>query len=69
VGGYAQYFKAEFVETVNNKEGNNKIFYLLQMATNGGGASHVVRKFIPSANGHGAWQALFAWYEGPVMSG
>lgn len=69
VGGYAQYFKAGFVETESNKEGNNRIFYLLQTATNGGGASHVVRKFITSADGHGAWQALLAWYEGPVMSG
>ncbi len=42
VGGYSQYFKEGFVETPENKEGNNRIFYLLQTATNGGGASHVV---------------------------
>jgi hypothetical protein len=60
VGGYAQYFKAGFVETESNKEGNNRIFYLLQTASDGGGASHVVRKFIPNADGHGAWQALLA---------
>jgi hypothetical protein len=69
VGGYAQYFKEDFVETDKNKEGNNRIFYLLQTATNGGGASHVVRKHVSTANGHDAWQALLAWYEGPVMSG
>ncbi len=50
-------------------EGNQRIFYLLQSATNGGGAAHVVRKFTNTANGHGAWQALLAWYEGSVMSG
>jgi hypothetical protein len=69
VGGYAQYFRDDFIETHSNKEGNNRIFYLLQTATNGGGASHVVRKYATRADGHAAWQALLAWYEGPVMSG
>jgi hypothetical protein len=69
VGGYAQYFKEGFIETNSSKEGNNRIFYLLQTATNGGGASHVVRKYAARADGHAAWQALLAWYEGPVMSG
>jgi hypothetical protein len=69
VGGYAQYFKEDFIETDKNKEGNNRVFYLLQTATNGGGASHVVSKPASTANGHDAWQALLAWYEGPVMSG
>lgn len=36
---------------------------------NGGGALHVVRKFTSTADRHAAWQALMAWYEGPVMSG
>jgi hypothetical protein len=57
------------VETPTNKEGNNHIFYLLQTATNRGSASHIVRKYTSSANGHAAWRALLAWYEGPVMSG
>jgi hypothetical protein len=69
VGGYAQYFRADFIETAANKEGNNHIFYLLQTATNGGGASHVMRKHIASADGHAAWQGFLASYEGPVMSG
>jgi hypothetical protein len=69
VGGYAQYFREDFTENVSNREGNNRIFYLLQTATNGGGASHVVRRHAASANGHAAWQGLLAWYEGPVMSG
>jgi hypothetical protein len=69
VGGYAQYFREDFTETDVNKEGNNRIFYLLQTATNSGGASHVVRKYGDRADGHAAWQALLAWYEGPVMSG
>ncbi len=69
IGGYAQFFKQEFVETSWNKEGNNRIFYLLQTATNGGGASHVVCKYATTADGHAAWQALLSWYDGPVMSG
>lgn len=69
VGGYAQYFREDFIESASNREGNNRIFYLLQTATNGGGASHVVRKHATTANGHAAWQGLLAWYEGPVMSG
>jgi hypothetical protein len=69
VGGYAQYFKEDFVESENNREGNNRIFYLLQTATNGGGASHMVRKYTTAADDHAAWRALLAWYEGPVMSG
>jgi hypothetical protein len=55
VGGYAQYFKEDFIKMGSNKEGNNRIFYLLQMATNGGGASHVIRKYAANADGHAAW--------------
>jgi hypothetical protein len=69
VGGYAQYFRPDFVQTEYNKDGNDRIFYLLQTATNGGGASHVVRKHASTADGAAAWQALMGWYEGPVMSG
>jgi hypothetical protein len=69
VGGYAQYFKEDFMESASNQEGNNRIFYLLQTATNGGGASHVVRKYAAATDGHAAWRALLAWYEGPIMSG
>jgi hypothetical protein len=69
VGGYAQYFRPDFIQTDSNKDGNNRIFYLLQTATNGGGASHVVRKHTTTADGAAAWQALMGWYEGPVMSG
>jgi hypothetical protein len=69
VGGYTQYFNKDYEEDPNNKEGNNSIFYLLQTAMNGGAASHVVWKYASTANGHAAWMALLAWYEGPVMSG
>jgi hypothetical protein len=63
------YFRQDFIQKESNREGNNRIFYLLQTATNGGGASHVVRKYSATADGAAAWQALMAWYEGPVMSG
>jgi hypothetical protein len=69
VGGYSQYLKAEFQRTVCNEEGNQRIFYLLQSAANGGGAAHLVQKFAATADGHGAWQALLAWHEGPTISG
>jgi hypothetical protein len=68
VGGYAQYFQQEFRLNENNKEGNNRIFYLLQNATNGGGASHLVRKHLINVDGNGAWKSLLAWYEGSIMS-
>jgi hypothetical protein len=55
VGGYAQYFQQDFHLNENKKEWENRIFYLLQNATNGGGASHVVRKHLTNADGNGAW--------------
>jgi hypothetical protein len=57
---------ADFHRTTCNEEGN---VCLLQLATNGGGTAHVVQKFTATEDGHGAWQALLAWYEGPIMSG
>ncbi len=69
VGGYSQYLKRDFILNKRNEEGNQRMFYLLQSATNRGGAAHVVRKYASSADGNGAWQGLLAWYEGPVMSG
>jgi hypothetical protein len=69
VGGYSQYLKADFKLKNQNKEGNQRIFYLLQSATNGGGAAHIACKFSTTADGHGAWQALLTWYEGSVISG
>ncbi len=69
VGGYSQYLKPDFKLESHNGEGNQRMFYLLQSATNGGGAAHVVRKFNGTADGHGAWQALMDWYEGTTMSG
>jgi len=68
-GGYAQYFWQDFCLDENNKEGDSRIFYLLQNATNGGGASHVVRKHLSNADSNAAWKSLLAWYEESVMSG
>jgi hypothetical protein len=68
VGGYAQYFQHDFRLNENNQEGNNRIFYLLQNATNGGGACHEVRKHLTNADGNGVWKSLLAWHKGPVMS-
>lgn len=68
-GGYAQYFRSDFTLSDNKKNGNQCIFYLVQNATNGGGASHIIWKHLQTADGHAALQSLLAWYEGPVMSG
>ncbi len=67
VGGYSQYLRSDFKLDSMNQEGNQRIFYLLQSATNGGGAAHVVRKFTNSADGHGAGQSLLGLFEGPVF--
>jgi hypothetical protein len=69
VGGYAQFFKPDFIVNDATRDGNQRIFYLLQNAMNGGEASHIIRKHIHAAYGHAAWQSLLVWYEGPVMSG
>jgi len=63
------YLKKEFLLESRYKEGNQRIYYLLQSATNGGGAAHIVRWFAVEENGHAAWQALIDWYEGSVMTG
>jgi hypothetical protein len=69
VVGYSQYLRREFILNHRNEEGNQRMFYLLQSATNGGGAAHVVRKYTCAEDRNGAWLVLLAWYEGPVMSG
>jgi hypothetical protein len=43
VGSYSMYLKKEFLLESRYKEGNQRIYYLLQSATNGGGAAHIVR--------------------------
>lgn len=44
--GYAQYFKPDYTLNENTREGNQRIFYLPQNATNGGGTSHIIQKHI-----------------------
>jgi hypothetical protein len=46
VWGYAQYFKPDYTLNENTREGNQRIFYLPQNATNGGGTSHIIQKHI-----------------------
>jgi hypothetical protein len=69
VEGYAQYFRPDFIQSDSTEDGNQCLFYLLKNATNGGGASHIIWEHAQTADGHAAWQALLAWYEGPVMLG
>lgn len=54
VGGCSQYLKPDFKFESHDEEENQQSFNLLQSATNGGGATHVVRKFNNTADGHGA---------------
>jgi hypothetical protein len=69
VGGYAQFFRTDYIPSDHTREGNQRRFCLLQNAANGGGASHITRKHMQEADGHASWQSLLAWSEEPVMSG
>jgi hypothetical protein len=69
VGGYAQFFRTDYTPSEHIREGNQRIFYLLQNATNGGGASHIIHRHMQEADGHAAWQSLLAWYESQLCPG
>ncbi len=60
VGGYSQYLRPDFKLNPQNEEGNQRIFYLLQSATNGGGAAHVTHKFASTADGHWSMAGLIS---------
>ena len=67
-GGYAYFFEPNFVLTAANKLGNQRIYFMLKLATNGGTASAFVNGHKATQDGHGAWTTLMEWYEGPLMS-
>ena len=48
---------------------NKRIFYLLKLATTGGGASALVSKHEEEQDGHAAWTSLKEYYEGPIAAG
>jgi hypothetical protein len=67
-GGYSYFFEPDFILTAKNKAGNQRIYFMLKLATNGGTASAFVNGHKASKDGHAAWTTLMEWYEGPLMS-
>ena len=54
---------------LKDSEGNRRLYYLLEGATNDGAASHIVKKCKVLKDGRAAWLALKEWYEGKTMAG
>ena len=52
---------------VKDQEGNHRVYYLFEGATNDGSASHIVRGHKEERDGRAAWYALKDWYEGKMM--
>ena len=67
-GGYSYFLEPDFVLTPKNKAGNQRIYFMLKLATNGGTASAFVNGHKATKDGHAAWTTLMEWYEGPLMS-
>jgi len=66
--GYDIFFKDVCVLTKKNRNANKRIFYLLKLATTGGGASALVNRHEEAQDGHAAWMALKTYYEGPIAA-
>jgi len=67
-GGYSYFLEPDFVLTTKNAAGNQRIYFMLKLATNGGTASAFVNSHKATKDGHAAWTTLMQWYEGPLMS-
>ena len=67
-GGYSYFFEPDFVLTAKNSAGNQRIYFMLKLATNGGTTSAFVNGHKATKNGHRAWTTLLEWYEGPLIS-
>jgi hypothetical protein len=52
-----------------DEEGNRRLYYLFEGATNEGSASHIVKHHRATMDGRAAWQSLKDWYEGRTTSG
>jgi hypothetical protein len=66
--GYDAFFKETCRLTKANRNANKRIFYLLKLATTGGGASALVSRHETEQDGHAAWTALKTYYEGPIAA-
>ena len=56
--GYDAIFMSTCNLTKKNRQANKRIFYLLKLATTGGGASALVNKHEADQNGHATWTSL-----------
>ena len=54
---------------MSDVEGNRRLYYLLEGATNDGAASHIIKQHKVMKDGRAAWVALKDWYEGKTMAG
>jgi len=54
---------------IRDIEGNWRLYYLFEGATNEGSASHIVKRHKELRDGRAAWQSLVEWYEGRVVAG
>jgi len=52
-----------------DEEGNRRLYYLFEGATNEGSASHIVKHHRATMDGRAAWQSLKDWFEGRTTSG
>jgi len=50
-------------------EGNHRLYFLFEGATNEGSASHIVKNHKTTMDGRAAWHSLKDWYEGRTTSG
>ena len=66
--GYDAFFKETCRLSKKNRNANKRIFYLLKLATTGGGASALVNRHEAAQDGHAAWNALKTYYEGPIAA-
>jgi len=53
---------------IKDQEGNHRVYYLFEGATNDGSASHIVRGHEEERNGGAAWHTLKDWYESKTTS-
>jgi len=59
----------EMTKPIEDQEGNHRVHYLFEGATNDGSASHILRGHKDERDGRAACHALKDWYEGKTTSG
>ena len=54
---------------IRDIEGNHRLYFLFEGATNEGAASHIVKRHKATMDGRAAWQSLVDWFEGVAVAG